>query len=466
MLKEASKQKIIKRIQKLIENSDISIDISYSLQEKDGIYQCVIKYKSNGKWKPFWTTTEITTTRGNQRLASKIAKEIADLFQNMVMENYNKKENQEMNIADMQKLVQLNTTNYDTNIKTKADWDFYEYMKYWLYHIAKSYVAKNTFKGYKRNVENYLKEYFSMEKHKKTVKEITADDLEEFYDFLRVEKDLKNATIDHYQDNISSAYKSLLRKKLVKYNPTDLVNPIKVETIEVSTYTKPEILKLFQALEGDTIELPSKFASYYGLRRSEILGLRIEAFDFEKNYFTINHVALEDDDKDAEEKIYFLDKTKSKKGYRTFPIFRGIREDILNKIDRIEKCKEFFGDSYNHKFDGYLFVHDNGNFIAPNYFTKRFNKIIERNDLKKITPHGLRHSIATLLHIEGVDIRDLQDWLGHQSVSSTNRYTRSDYQKQLETGKAVEKIFGNKEAIKKAIPKRVYGQKKNIYVTT
>lgn len=33
--------------------------------------------------------------------------------------------------------------------------------------------------------------------------------------------------------------------------------------------------------------------------------------------------------------------------------------------------------------------------------------------MKKVTPHGLRHSNATLLHMEGVDIRDLQDWLGH-----------------------------------------------------
>ena len=165
--------------------------------------------------------------------------------------------------------------------------------------------------------------------------------------------------------------------------------------------------------------------------------------DFEKDYFTVNHVALEDDNKDAEEKIYFRDSTKSKKGCRTLPIFPEIKQEILNKIERIEKCQKFYSNAYNHDYDGYLFVQDNGNFIAPNYFTKRFNKVITRNSLKKITPHGLRHSIATLLHLEGVDIRDLQDWLGHQSVSSTNRYTRSDYQKQLETGKAIEKIFGN-----------------------
>ncbi len=44
MLSEASKQKLLKRIHKAIKNSEISKDISYSVQDKDGIYQCVIKY--------------------------------------------------------------------------------------------------------------------------------------------------------------------------------------------------------------------------------------------------------------------------------------------------------------------------------------------------------------------------------------------------------------------------------------
>ena len=443
MLSEASKQKILKRIKNAIKNNQISKDISYSVQDKDGIYQCVIKYYINNKWKQFWTTTGIRVERGNQRNASKIAKEIVDMFQGEIDKNNVGKQNQEINIMDFQNMVQLNTTNFDSNVTTKADWDFYEYMKYWLYNIIKNTVAKNTFKGYKRNVENYLKEYFSMDEHKKAVKEITADDLDDFYNFLRVEKNLKNSSIDHYQDNISSAFQSLLRKKLVRYNPADLVNPIKVDTIEVSTYNKSEILNLFDILKDDPIELPAKFASYYGLRRSEILGIRIEVLDLEKNYFVINHIALQDDDKDAEQRVYFLDKTKSKKGYRTLPIFPEIKKDILNKLERIENCKKFYGNTYNHDYDGYLFVHDNGDFILPNYFTKRFGKIIRRFDLKKITPHGLRHSNATLLHMEGVDIRDLQDWLGHQSVSSTNRYTRSDYQRQLETGRAIERIFNN-----------------------
>ena len=298
---------------------------------------------------------------------------------------------------------------------------------------------KDTFNGYKRQVTGRLKEYFTMEEHKRKVKELTAEDLDEFYNHLR--KELKNSTIDHYNDNISSAFKYLLKKKKVRYNPTDLINPITVEREEVNTYTAEEVIQLFTILKGDIIEVATIFDGIYGMRRSEIIGLREQVFDFEEDYFFINHVAIQNDGKDNVEKVYFKDKAKSKKGYRTFPLFEFVKEAVIARFEQIEENKKIFGDSYNHKYDGYLFVHDNGDIIQPNYFTKRFKKIIERNNLRKITPHGLRHSIATLLHLAGVDIRDIQDWLGHENVSSTNIYTRGDYKKQVQTGKVVAQLF-------------------------
>ena len=250
------------------------------------------------------------------------------------------------------------------------------------------------------------------------------------------------------------------------YNPTKQINPIVVEVVEVSTYNKQEILKLLNILKDDVIELPTLFDSYYGLRRSEIIGLRKEVFDFEANNFIINHVAIQNDGKEHIEKVYFKDKTKSKKGYRSLPLFPEIKDAVLKKLDRIEENKKIFGNEYNHKYDGYICVQDNGDLIQPNFFTKRFGKIIKRNNLRKITPHGLRHSIATLLHLEGVDIRDLQDWLGHESISSTNRYTRSDFQKQISTGKTVRKMFEeNNDNQSTNKTRRFVVKKKNTYVS-
>ena len=92
-----------------------------------------------------------------------------------------------------------------------------------------------------------------------------------------------------------------------------MINPIVVEVVEVPTYTEAEINELFDILKDDVIELPTLFGGYYGLRRSEIIGLRKEIFDFENNCFTVNHVAIQNDGKKHKEKVYFRDKTKSKK---------------------------------------------------------------------------------------------------------------------------------------------------------
>lgn len=458
---EARNQRIVKRISKLLKNYEISDDISYSIQEKGNVYQCVISYLANNKWSYFWVSTGIKIERGNLRLGKKIAEEIFDIFKKTVKDFNDKKNN--VPVFDLQHLSKYNTTNYDPTVKTKADWDFYKYMEYWLNSIIKTQVEPDTFNGYERQVTGRLKDYFTKPENKKTVKEITADDLDEFYNHLR--KDLCNATIDHYNDNISSAFNYLMKKLIVRYNPTDFIIPIVVEVKEVPTYNQKDIQILFEKLKGDIIELPTLLDGFYGLRRSEIIGLREQAFDFVNNTFVINHVCIQNDGKKNKEKFYFKDKTKSKKGYRTFPLFPEIKVAVIEKLKRIEQNKILLGNEYNYEYDGYLCVQDNGNIMQPNFFTKRFSKLIKRYNLKKITPHGLRHSIATLLHIHGIDIRDLQDWLGHQNISSTNRYARSDYQKQLLTGNVVQNIFNkkSKDITKNNNKKRFIVKKKKTY---
>ena len=458
---KANNQKLLKRINKLLEKFTISEKVTHSLYDNGKIYQCIISFQRNDIWDQFWVSTGVPVKKGNLRIAESKAKDAAEYFSETV-KAYNEKHLPQSTILDLQAYAQLNTTNLNPNKITKADWDFYDYMEYWLTKIIKHTVEPDTYKGYKGQVTGRLKNYFTKKTNRKLVKEITAEDLDDFYDHLR-EEGLVNATIDHYNDNISSAFKHLIKKKIVRFNPTDYVNPLTVDVKEVSTYNKTEIMNLLSLLKGDAIELPTLFDSFYGLRRSEIIGLRVEVFDFENNSFIINHVCIQNDGKDNKEKVYFKDKTKSKKGYRSFPLFPEIKKAVLEKLEQIEKNKKLFGKKYNHKYDGYLCVHDNGNIIQPNYFTKRFKKIVKRNNLRPITPHGLRHSIATLLHLNGTDIRDIQDWLGHENITSTNRYTRSDYKKQVATGKVVEKIFEKDNTPKK---RYVVKKKKNIYVAS
>ena len=132
---EARNQRLVKRINKLLKYYEISNDISYSIQEKGTVYQCVISYLANNKWSYFWVSTGVKIERGNLRLGKKTAEEIFEVFKKTV-KDFNDKKNS-VPVFDLQQLSKYNTTNYDPTVKTKADWDFYKYMEYLNYASIK-----------------------------------------------------------------------------------------------------------------------------------------------------------------------------------------------------------------------------------------------------------------------------------------------------------------------------------------
>lgn len=76
-------------------------------------------------------------------------------------------------------------------------------------------------------------------------------------------------------------------------NPADLVDRPKLNKFTGSFYTGEECNELLSVAQGTYFELPVIFAGFYGIRRSEALGLRWSAFDFEHDTFTINHTRIE-----------------------------------------------------------------------------------------------------------------------------------------------------------------------------
>ena len=79
-----------------------------------------------------------------------------------------------------------------------------------------------------------------------------------------------------------------------------------------------------------------------------------------------------------------------------------------------------------------------GNIIRPNYISEQFPKLLEKNGLRPIRFHDLRHSCASLLLANGVPMKQIQEWLGHSDFSTTaNIYAHLDYASKLSSAQAM-----------------------------
>lgn len=168
------------------------------------------------------------------------------------------------------------------------------------------------------------------------------------------------------------------------------------------------------------MELPIAFAVLYGLRRSEILGLRWGAVNFEQRCFTISHtvtvVSIHD-----HRQIIAADRVKRKSSFRTLPLM-----PYIAKLLREHAAQRY--DSQSPPHEDYICVNENGKLIMPDTLSEQFQRIIKENHLRRIRFHDLRHSCANLLISARVPLIEVQQWLGHSTISTTaDLYSHLEY---------------------------------------
>ena len=215
-----------------------------------------------------------------------------------------------------------------------------------------------------------------------------------------------------------------MKHDLIVANPMNKVERPKGQKYTGSFYTVSELEELFEAAKGDPCEFPILMAAFYGLRRSEIMGLRWQAIDFENNLITVDHTVVQcicDGVAMTVEK----DRTKNKSSCRSMPLVPQYRELLLRMKERQDNCRSLCGNCYTES--DYIFVNDLGVPYKPNYVTQHFKLILQKNALRDIRFHDLRHTCASLLLKNGVPMKDIQEWLGHSDFNTTaNIYAHLD----------------------------------------
>lgn len=373
------------------------------LHEKNGYYYIILNLTdSAGKRKPKWISTGLTI-KGNKKRAEQ-----------MLMEERRKY----------------------ANAKTGDDVLFADFMEQWL-EIVKSTVSIPTYSSYVNAVKSIIAPYFR--KKKILLRDLQAHDIQMFYQeqLQRV----KASSVIHYHANIHKALKYAVKNDMIPSNPADKVERPKQDKFYGNFYDRDELNKLFEAVAGTKLELPVLLGAFYGLRRSEIVGLKWSAIDFEQNTITISHTVTSCN-LDGKCVIVAKDTTKTKSSRRTLPLAPYFHEKLLAVKAQQERNQKLCGRSYNREFLEYICVDDIGDRFKPNYITSQFPKLLERNGFRKIRFHDLRHSCASLLLASGVPMKHIQEWLGHSDFSTTaNIYAHLDYSSKLTSASAMESNF-------------------------
>ena len=379
------------------ERNKMEVNVTVSLQEKGGIYQAVLSYKDeNDKWKTSWRSTGIRVKPGNKKLAKTRAEEIKSTFIEKIFKERKPIRKGIENQLDMEFVDFMYLRLEEVNVKRK-----YEY---------------STYSAYKTNIALHMTNYFGSSKRKDLkpknpegkiyiVEDITSDVIDSFFTYLSIECNLKNTSIKHLRNQISTAFE-ILDKKDIKRKPTIGIEHLKDEIYISQTYSMKELNHLLEIVKGKTIEIPVLLAAYYGLRRSEVIGLRWSAINFEEDTITINHTVVKTSGRvsaNIDSKIVAKNRTKTPLSNRTLPLYPEIKNILLEKKERIELNKQIFKNCYNYTYENYVCVWDNGDIIDPDYITHKFKKIIRKNKLREIRYHDLRHTIATELNANGVD---------------------------------------------------------------
>ncbi|MBQ4310387.1 MAG: site-specific integrase, partial [Oscillospiraceae bacterium] len=300
---------------------------------------------------------------------------------------------------------------------------FADFYREWL-RIEKMQVKENTYTTYVWTAEKYIIPYFT--KHPVSLEKMKTSDIDLYYSYLLEECDLSASTVRKHHANIRKALQYAVDTELIPKNPAAKATLPKKQKFIASCYSIEQLNKLLDASKGTELEDVVHIAVNYGMRRSEILGLRWSSVHLEDGYITIEGTAVPNAGQ-----VLYSDETKNRSSNRSLPLteqeiafFRGIKAKQANNA-------AVFGDCYTHS--DYVCTHTDGRPIRPDYVTHAFKRIISKAGLPDVRFHDLRHSFATVYINHGGDLKHLQEWLGHSKIDTTGDiYSHLNYRSKQE----------------------------------
>ena len=361
-----------------------------SLVIKNGKYYAVLNVYDNGKRRKKWICSNLPE-KGNKRRAEQFLRE---------------------KIAEQELLEGI----------IRTDITLSDYIRVWLTHVSRK-VDAVTLQGYETLAKGHVLPYFDEKKIK--LRDVDHVILQQYIDekshsgrkdgsgglaprSLRLHNNILHQTLD-----------LAVMNKLIPMNPCQFVVLPKNERFEAKFYDTDQLQQLYKAIEGERILPLIKITAFYGLRRSELLGLQKDSINLQARTMTIKHTVCK------VTKIVEKNKTKNASSFRTFPLTDEAIEIFKTAEADEQRNRKIFGEKYHE--NNYVFKWPDGRPYSPDYVSHRFRELLKKHNLPHIRFHELRHSCASILITMGFSLKDIQEWLGHSDIKMTaNIYAHLD----------------------------------------
>ena len=398
------------------------------LREKRGYFHIVLSYTDeNGKRQTPSKTTGLPV-KGNKKRAEA-----------MLMEARQSKELELKKLRET-KREKEDVTPQNPNQQDKSKISFTKFMLDWL-EMMKPNLDETSYASYcfciKRKIVVYFDKFFPG----LALCDLSPKHIQDYYTYEMKECGVSANTVIHRHANIHKALKYAVQIGLIDGNSSDRIERPKKEKFVGSIYKQEELEHLFEVVKGDPIELAVILGAFYGLRRSEVVGLKWDAIDFKQKTITIRHTVTQVT-LDGKRKIIQKDRTKTKSSYRSLPLIPPFEELLYRLKAKQEVNRKMCGKGYCNDFKEYIYVNEIGELIKPGYVTQHFPLVLKKNGLRKIRFHDLRHSCTSLLYANGVSLKEIQELLGHSYISTTlNIYTHLDFSSKIDSANAIISVF-------------------------